>query len=103
MEVSLFPLLVTVRLVALCPGEKKMLTGRTDSSCASAARPVRKRTNMAGIAVVSAIRRDKLRVIIETPACKRGYGLIGDGSDNRVGVAARCGILRRRNLAIDGE
>jgi hypothetical protein len=33
MAVSLVPWLVTVRLVAFCPGERKMLTGTTDNAC----------------------------------------------------------------------
>ena len=57
MEVSLVPWLVTAKVVALWPGDNRMLTGRTDNACALAAKPVSRTMTMAANAKVAAMRR----------------------------------------------
>jgi hypothetical protein len=57
--------LVTVRLVARCPGEKKMLTGRTDSDCATAAGLVRRTEKTNAYTPPTTEIRDEFREIID--------------------------------------
>ena len=73
MAVSLVPWLVTVRDAALCPGEKRTLTGSTDNACAPAAGPVRRiMTTAAASALAAAISRHEFRKIMKAPIGKRG-------------------------------
>jgi hypothetical protein len=50
-------MLVTVRLVALWPGDKRMLTGKTAKACALAAKPVSRKIRMAASALAATMRR----------------------------------------------
>jgi hypothetical protein len=65
MAVSLVPWLVTVRLVAFCPGERRILTGTTDNDCPLAAEAVSRVRKTAATAWAAAVSRFEFHEIIK--------------------------------------
>jgi hypothetical protein len=65
MAVSLVPWLVTVKLVAFWPGERKTLTGTTDNACPLAAEAVRRAMKTAASVWAAAVFRNEFHEIIK--------------------------------------